>query len=461
MIPAKIGIAFAAILISGFTVYASNVNEAEPNNAYSTSDTIYANDTVSGSVGPQDLSDFYEITVANTGKLKVKPLATTIGQDYSVWVYIYTPTVSGAGSVTSSYVSAAGTDTLSLSIDPGTYYIRIYNNAATNYKFTTVFKTQEEVANDVGPNEVADSATTIGLDQVVTGRVGYWRGSSTALGNKDKQDYYKIAVTNTGILKVKPQVMTVGQGDSILVEIIPALGIAATGGVYRTYSDTTTDTLAFPVEPGTYYVLIKGDFDGTNYKFITTFQTQEEVPVDVEPNNSGDSAIPIVFGQVLTGRIGYWSPPISATDRMDFYKIIVTNTGILKVKPQAMTIGQNYSIRVDITGANWLTTLTGKAVSSAATDTLAFPVEPGTYYIRIFYYENDPALTYFITNYKFTTSFQTQEDVPVDVELNDTFSHAATIGLNQVVTGRIGYYSPNFSTVDSSDYYKIAIATAG
>ncbi|HET8962700.1 MAG TPA: pre-peptidase C-terminal domain-containing protein, partial [Chitinophagales bacterium] len=161
-----------------------------------------------------------------------------------------------------------------------------------------------------------------------------------------------------------------------------------------------------------------------------------------EPNDTYETSNVANLGSANTGSAGY-------SYDLDWWEITIPENGNLTITSAPSSATSLWCYLYDNNG----TTLLASSYSSASFNVSRNDLQAGTYYIRInCYYSGDS------TDYTFTPTF-TAPSVEPDLEPNDYFPIANTLGLNDSTTGNVGYYI-NLDR-DSTDWYEVTTVEDG
>ena len=191
----------------------------------------------------------------------------------------------------------------------GTYYLRIqtyYNNEWAPYKIK-VTQTIPPVTIDAENNGTKALATTINLNDSVTGHIGY-----TYNHLRDTFDYRKITLTSNG--KLDWTIASLN-GQNVFALLLDNDGTTVLGGNYTTgVASYSVDGLA----PGTYYFKTQNYYgnEWAPYYLKTSFTGSGN---DAEPNGTKALAKTKVLNDSLLGTIGYYYNGVR--DLEDWFKI--------------------------------------------------------------------------------------------------------------------------------------------
>lgn len=209
------------------------------------------------------------------------------------------------------------------------------------------------------------------------------------------------------------------------------------------------------VYDGTTYVPLESIAKALGYSITSdpaqssvTLSTSKQTPsvlTEFESNDTRASANVLPPTSTLTGNIGA-KDTSSPSDHTDWFKVTLTQTGTLYLG----LVGEpNQQLYLSIYGQQAeqpITSTEGKGAKLS----LAQPLEPGTYYVKINTTPKDSAQPYRLSS-KFTPI-----STPKDAETNDTLGQAISCTPSQKYTGHLGYASSD-TKQDVTDWYTFEV----
>ncbi|MEP7106902.1 MAG: T9SS type A sorting domain-containing protein [Ferruginibacter sp.] len=349
-------------------------NDKEPNNNFSEADTLSLNDSITGHIGyyynnKRDSTDWYVVTTNADGLLNIT-FDNTGHQDLKV-VSLYDS--SGTLSLTAVSVGNGIGGLQKDGLSAGTYYIKINGTSGSEfgaYQLSDTLITPVQAV-DIEPNNIFSQADILGLNDSVTGHIGYYHN-----GAIDTTDWYKVTTTLDGLLKLSFD--NTGHQDLKIVSLYDSNGVTLinTVAIGNGAGGLNMDGLA----AGTYYIKINGasgnEFGG--YTLSDTLITPKPTN-DNEPNNNFSQATSLSLNDSTTGHVGYYYN--NRRDTTDWYKINITHNGSLTISldnsgnPNLLSV-----ILYDASGSGLVTSFNvGNGTGNIHTDTLV----AGIYYIQV------------------------------------------------------------------------------
>jgi hypothetical protein len=190
--------------------------------------------------------------------------------------------------------------------------------------------------------------------------------------------------------------------------------------------------------------------DAGSYQLTSRF-TAADLPSDAEPNDDIDHAQPLLLNSSCTGRLNYLKYDAGdegVYDRVDWYKVVTTESGKLTVQGVAKnTLRFN---NFQLYDGDKVTRLNYGSWGAEALTSVS-NLLPGTYYIYVPHYDG-------YGSYTLTTTF-TKAALIDDTEPNDTQDKAQAILLADTVYARIGYTNAGYT--DKVDWYRFSIPEDG
>lgn len=165
---------------------------------------------------------------------------------------------------------------------------------------------------------------------------------------------------------------------------------------------------------------------------------------ETEPNDSYANANPLVLNENITGTIG-------VDDRIDFYKINITEDGRLSLLDSTGGTIQYYITLFDDDGSTKIQSHIRYYDNSGGR--ISVNLSPGTYYVKFDLYGSNPS-----GMYKLNADF-VKTTYPGDIESNDISADAQILNLNNRNTGNLG--NRKDGSYDFTDWWKFTVAEDG
>lgn len=244
------------------------------------------------------------------------------------------------------------------------------------------------------------------------------RGFNGTIFEQGDNDYFKVTLVEAGVLDIALQPVPSSLGMNLYIYDGERKQIGS-GIVAQAGQGIVFDKL---VRSGTYYFKLGAGFNqssATPYTFTISLDTTDKN----EWNNSQSDAKPIGLGQPVKGTI-------RSEDDNDFFTLDLTEPGLLKLTLEP--VPSSVAMNIELQGEDQ------KRIKSTATESVAsvgqrrdlnYMAKPGKYYVLLSGGFNQESRD----EYTFVASLDT-----TDInEVNDTFTDATTIDVNQDVKGRI------------------------
>ncbi|MEO7079984.1 MAG: hypothetical protein ABIY71_00605, partial [Flavobacteriales bacterium] len=371
-------------------------NDTENNDAYNSANT----DTVAVGVNQDgrldfyydDNSDYYAIVLNDDGVLNIHVNAEQASNSANDSLTIRLHHGSNIG-VLKTWRVAIGASSIPFTSDVtmtcrgngARYFLSFLSDACgTSYRFNYTV-TPPVFANDNEENDAYNSANTdtvaVGADQ--DGRLSFYYD--------DNSDYFMLALNDDGVLNIHLQAehVSASTGDSLTVNLREGYGISVIKtwrvaiGANGAPSDTTIRMTCRGNE-ARYYLDLHSDACGTSYRFSYDV-TPPMFADDLEENdayNSANTSVIDLDASPVTGRLNFYYD-----DNSDYYKVILTAPGTIKVDSRAENANGagNYQVILRNSSASQIGTHTfpvggssTPAIDSWTSSTLA----AGTYYLQ-------------------------------------------------------------------------------
>lgn len=243
----------------------AKANEKEANNTAGAANTIHLGDTIHGLIGVNDTTDFYQFTIAHSGKVSLD--MTSYMQYYCIVLY----DMSGNQlwyTHENEYNHTVGfrNDKYNIYLEAGSYYIKVNGYKYGESYFSTgryTLKTAytDAKANEKEPNNSASEANEISLNKEVVGLIGM----------NDVYDFYKIKIDKARTVNINitsyMQYYTIHIYDTSGNEIWHTQE-----NEYNATAGFRTDVHQVDLSEGTYYIRITGYKYGNSYFSQGTYQ---------------------------------------------------------------------------------------------------------------------------------------------------------------------------------------------
>lgn len=439
-----------------YTLEVPGPNDAEPNNDFSSANSIIENTTYSGRLGhtsiSTDIDDRYITVLPDDGStvLKFNYRATNGSPTTDMQVYVYNKNFSQIGFFSHNDLVPDSTYSDSLTVycrAADTVYFRFYVFNGTGCMAYDFSYTQKVEGNaDPEPNDNATMASPVIEGNQYSGRLGYTSVS------QDIVDYYYSILPDDGTLTLKfdytatNNTATTDIRVRVLNKNLGQIGIYSRNNLMpdSTYSDSivvycrAADTVYFEF----YNFAASGchiyDFE---------YDLFVPGPNDPEPNDILSDASEVLEGINYQGRLGYTS---INQDVIDNYYTVLPDDGTLSLifnyTAQINTPTTDMRVRVLNKNGGQIGIFSGNNLQpfTTYTDTLmVYCRAADTVYFEFYNFSGSGCHVY---------DFEYIQTVPGpnDTEPNDNTSLAQTVVEDVNYNGRLGYVS---IAQDINDYY--------
>ena len=350
-------------------------NDPEPNDSAQIAQVLPLNGSATGHLGYHgngvtDIFDWWKVTTTEDGKLSINILYNS-----TICVEIYLYDQNSSSLLTSDvYCSDTNKTIFYNNLIPGTYFIKCYKyNGYGTYTITSQF-TPADLPNDLEPNDSAQIAQVLPLNDSLTGHLGYHGNGVT-----DIFDWWKVTTTEDGKLSIN-----ILYNSTICVEIYlydQNSSSLLTSDVYC--SDTNKTIFYNNLIPGTYFIKCY-KYNGYGTYTITSQFTPADLPNDLEPNDSAQIAQVLPLNDSLTGHLGYHGNGVS--DLVDWWKINIPQAGKLTINTITNSTICLISNLYDQDTITELTNTYPPSCSDTSRTMTSGYLYPGTYFIKCYRY---------------------------------------------------------------------------
>jgi hypothetical protein len=426
-------------------------SETEPNNTMQQANNLAYNGNESGALSGTDTEDWFVIDIPRGGIFTLNVKKT--GGGYA-FLYFYDGEKAGNPEISSINLpfgdSPAQGWSLTAPVISGKYYVKVLKTAdPVNYQIGASL-VSPAFPEDQEPNDTISKSTVINAGGYFSGTVHYYEAGK----GYDMMDWYKLVLTNGGILNLK--IHKKGPGNT-WIHFLDGLktGNPEISQHYTGYGESPAEgwTWSYPVLAGTYYFEIEGGGGVVDYKLDITLAAPAYTE-DTEPNDTITKALTMPVSGSVTGNVHYYVDG-KGPDQGDWYKIQLTKGGILNLVINKKGTGDTWIHFRDgtKTGNPEISQhYTGGAESPAEGWKWSYPVLAGIYYFQV-----DGGVG--VVDYKLEVRLATPAFAE-DQEPNDSLKYARNVAINDSVSGMIGYYKPGYGP-DNWDWFAIKTTESG
>ncbi|WP_407883981.1 pre-peptidase C-terminal domain-containing protein, partial [Scytonema sp. NUACC26] len=280
--------------------------------------------------------------------------------------------------LTSSTSSGTASESISYSLDTGTYYIRVYpyNGANTSYNLS-VFAT----INDFAGNTL-NNARQINLNSVAS-------AYSDWVGSTDTDDYYRLSLGMKSSVNLTLNSLA-ADADVQLIRDANSNGIVDSGEVIAssTNGGTTAESIRRTLDAGTYYIRVY-PFNGAN--------TNYNLNVSATPDDYALNTLSNAHQITLNSTTSTYTDWVGSADTNDYYRLNLDATKSLNLALNGLS--GNADVQLLDSNGNAIATSTN---SGTAAESISRTLNAGTYYIRV-YPGNSGASTFYNLSIESTT----------------------------------------------------------
>jgi preprotein translocase subunit SecB len=399
----------------------SSQNETEPNNFFSTANTIALTDNqgeIKGAIATRGDIDFYKVEITQAGVFDVTISNITNGVDMDLFLYDSSQNlISSTGRNNSPNLTFS-----QLVCESGTYFFRLKDDGNETSNDLYNFKVRLDVSDIYECNNSFTDAALIQLNQTVNGKI-----KSTG-----DEDFYKVEITQAGVFDVTISNITNGVDmDLFLYDSFQNL-ISSTGR-----NDSPNLTFSQLVcESGTYFFRLKDDGNETSND-LYNFKVELDISDIYECNNSFSDASLIQLDQTIQAKI-------KDVGDEDYYKVEITQAGVFDALVSNIT---NVDMDLFLYDSSQNLIASRGASNGPNLNFSQLVCEPGIYFFRL---KDDRNTESSNDLYNFKVELDTSDIY----ECNNSFSDASLIQLNQTIQAKI-------KNVGDEDFYKVEITQAG
>ncbi|ANB02546.1 hypothetical protein [Ectothiorhodospira sp. BSL-9] len=253
---------------------------------------------------------------------------------------------------------------------PGLYEVRVQRQSGEGHYVLTPHLRMVSIPNDREPNDSAEQAQPIPVDQVSTGLLGYRNHEG-----RDMEDWYQVTLSAHGRLSVDIE------AEETLRVAAQLRDEASTGLLHQDHLGRRSQRqLERPdLAPGTYYVRVMRHEGQGGYTVTPRLDRVGEAG-ELERHDSMEQARPIELDQELISLLGYRDA--SGRDTEDWFRLTVGASGQLFVYVRG---DDELQLAAQLRDAGGARTLVEDGHGRDSRRRLErHDLEPGTYYLRVY-----------------------------------------------------------------------------
>jgi Ca2+-binding RTX toxin-like protein len=406
--------------------------EREGNDERANANALALGGTVRGQLSAFDDVDYFAFTVAAAGVARlnlqryVNPFAGGY-QDYGRYTVLVEDS---AGHPLMGAIDLQDSSTWDMALHaPGTYFVRMVTNQGTfldnrPYDLQVGFTVGGHEAWEREPNDLRAAATTLALGTSIGGQTS----------SKTDKDYFRVHVDGSGSLQLALQLPVdarVYPNAAYALTVEDATGQLLGGTVVSAPQGTLTVGVA---GAGDFFVKLEAAphlhlVAGLAYGLSAAFTPHPTTGLEVEANDTRETAQPLVLGETLTASL-------SGGQDVDYFAMPLAGPGLL-----TLTLGNNltaqwpYELQVQDESGNVLASIS----HPGATGSHVVAIQAaGTYYARV---GGDTNNSYTSSSAPFTigASFSPGSILGHEWERNDTPELATPLSPGSSVRGQQAY----------------------
>ncbi len=387
-----------------------NPDTGEPGNSRGNArnvGTLRGDRTFQDFIGSGDTNDYYRFDLERKSDFGLA--LTGLSADAEVQL------LNGSGQVIESSTGpGSSTETITRSLNAGSYYVRVYPySGSTNY---TLNLSATEARPDLAGNSLA---TALNI-----GKLDASRTFQDFIGLDDTNDYYRFTLDNASDFELALSDLSADAEVQLLNN---------SGQVIEssTRSGSNTETITRSLTAGRYYVRVYPYSGSTDY---TLNLSATEIQADLAGNNFASARDIGSLGSARSFR-----DLVGTTDTNDYYRFTLNRSSNFRLTLNGLSADADVELlRSD--GSLLQSSLNARTNS----EQIAQVISAGTYYVRVYPFSGT-------TNYNLTlsaTAISNQDGV------GDTLGSARNIG---TLRGTQTFREAVGAGVDANDYYRFSI----
>jgi hypothetical protein len=348
--------------------------------------------SVQGSVSSTDVNDYYRFDLSQTSSFSLTLNGLTANADVQLLN-------SSGGVIQSSTKSSTQAESISRSLNAGTYYVRVYRvGGSPNYTLSLS----------------ADSAGNTLTTARNIGTLSSSRSFTDFVGSTDTNDYYRFDLSQSSNVSLSLNGLSADADVQLLNSSGGVLASSANGG-------TTAESISSTLGTGTYYVRVFPYSGNTNYNL--TLAATGSGPAD----NAGNTLTTARnIGTLSSSRS--FTDFVGSTDTNDYYRFDLSQSSNFSLSLNGLSADADVQL-LNSSG----TVLTSSANDGTSAESISRSLNAGTYYVRVFPYSGS-------TNYNLTLAAASAPPPPTS-GFNSTYGYGL-INAAAAVARALGQASP-------------------
>lgn len=342
---------------------------------------------ISDFVGSADPNDYYRIQIDQQSEMHLGLDGLRADADLQL--------LDASGrTIASSTRGGSNAESISRTLEPGTYFVRAYRYSGdTPYRLTLNVTPNQPTVPDFAGNSLG-AARNLG---VLSGERSFF----DAVGNYDRDDYYRFELTGRSTFELALD----GLRADADVQLLDSSGRTITSS---TRGGSQAEDIRRTLDAGTYFVRVYRYSGDTDYRLTL------RVAADGPPDNAGNSREQARNLGSLSGSVTL-NDFVGQADRADFYRFQLTSTSTFRLRMDGMSADADVQL-LDANGQYIAGSFNG-GMNPEAVDRV---IASGEYFVLVYPYGNAN------TNYRLsldTTTVQQGLDVSAVSPIADYDGH--------------------------------------
>ncbi len=342
---------------------------------------------ISDFVGIADPNDYYRIQIDRQSEVRIGLDGLRADADLQL--------LDASGrTIASSTRGGSNAESISRTLEPGTYFVRAYRYSGdTSYRLTLNVTPNQPTVPDYAGNSLAE-ARNLG---VLSGERSYF----DAVGNNDRDDYYRFELSGRSTFELALD----GLRADADVQLLDSSGRTITSS---TRGGSQSEDIRRTLDAGTYFIRVYRYSGDTDYRLTL------RVAADGPPDNAGNSREQARNLGTLSGSVTL-NDFVGQSDGADFYRFHINSPSTFRLRMDGMSADADVQL-LDASGRYDAGSFNG-GMNPEAVDRV---IESGDYFVLVYPYGNAN------TNYRLsleTTTVQQGLDVSAVSPIADYDGH--------------------------------------
>ncbi|MEO8496951.1 MAG: PPC domain-containing protein [Planctomycetota bacterium] len=315
--------------------------------------SLEGNREVSDWVGQADINDYYRVQLGQRGDVRLGLDGLRADADLRLLD-------SGGRTIASSTRGGSNAESISVALQPGTYFVQVYRYSGdTNYRLTLNATPNAPSVPDYAGNSLG-SARNLG---VLSGERSY----ADFVGNSDRDDYYRFELAARSTFELALDGLRADADVQLLDSSGRTIGSSTRGG-------SQSESIRRTLEAGTYYARVYRYSGDSEYRL--TLRAEAEGPAD----NAGNSREQARNLGTLSGSVTL-TDFVGQADRADFYRFHVNSASNFRLRMDGLSADADVQL-LDASGRYIAGSFNG-SMNPEAVDRV---IESGDYFVQVYPY---------------------------------------------------------------------------